>query len=946
MSRQAIDEIKRRLDLRTLVAERGITLKGGGEQKLGLCPFHGDKHPSLNVGPMLWICRSCGRGGDAFRWLEEEGLSFRDALDELARRAGVALPERRESGPTRAEIDRLQEAVAWAASWYAGQLSDSGRDHLEQRGIPLDVIGRFGIGQAPPFDARDKRWDQLTVASRSAGWFDELAALQLVTPRRNDPNTYYDQLRNRLIFPIRNWSGRVVGFSGRTLEAAGAAKPAAGAAKPPPRYMNSHESPLFKKGGELFGLYEARRAIREQRRAIVVEGNVDVLAMHAAELDCTVAPCGTALTADQVVQLVRAVGEHNQVVFMLDGDRAGRAAAATWLPEILVHPVDVWVVRLPEGEDPASVWASRGRAGLDDFLADARAGIDELLEAICPPGAAATPATKAKAARDLRPMLAKCDAVMRTSFAEASAKWLGVEAALFESWLHADGAQPQVAAKTIVCRAGETHIQVQEAALALKARHPNIFARAGFLVRVEGTKIRVLSSKSMPSLLDSSARWLKETVDKKTDEVVHTPISVPQRVAEALAAGEEHGSLQPLSGVMDAPFLKPDGSVRQTPGYDEATELYLVERSRFVPIPEKPGLQEAAAAVGRLVELFEDFPFDTAADASAALAALFTAVCRPAMPLAPMFVFDAPKQGTGKSLIPQAIMGICLGRVGGAVAVRRDPDKTWRDLEAKLLSGGRFIFLDNQVDDSVFDSPQIEQFVTAPYTEIRPFSSNNLEEPMNIQTVFMTANNVSFRGGMARRVTQCRLDAKMENPEFRGSFKIKHFIEHCIANRQQIIADVLTVVAGAVAAGADQGEDPAPLGSFGQWDARVRRALLWVGLADPVRPPTNNAEKDKLGEFLLAWKEVFGFKPIQVRAVSATLAERDVGTARDFLASCLKRKSKDPSQEDIGQRKARYVGKPAAGLVLVAGKAENKSLLRLCRHVDGRGPIEVDSDDK
>lgn len=933
MSRQAIDEIKRRLDLRTLVTERGITLKGGSEQKLGLCPFHGDKNPSLNVGPVLWICRSCGRGGDAFRWLEEEGLSFRDALDELAKRAGVALPERRESGPSRAEIDRLQQAVAWAAAWYAGQLSDSGRDYLDRRGIPLDVVARFGIGQAPPFDARDKRWDQLTAAGRAAGWFDELAALQLVTPRRTDPSIYYDQLRNRLIFPIRNWSGRVVGFSGRTLEPAGGSKP-------PAKYMNSHESALFKKGGEFFGLYEARKAIRDQKRAIVVEGNVDVLAMHAAELDCTVASCGTALTADQVLQLVRAVGEHNQVVFMLDGDRAGRAAAATWLPEILVHPVDVWVVRLPEGEDPASLWAARGRAGLDDALADARAGIDVLLEAICPPGAAATPATKAKAARDLRPMLSKCDVVMRTAFAETAAKWLGVEAALFESWVHADGAQPQVAAKTIVCRAGETHLQVKEAVAALKTRYPNIFWRSGFVVRVEVTTIRALNSKSMPCLLESSARWLKETMDKKTDEVIHTPSGVPQRVVDAVVSGEDHEALQILEGVMDAPFLRPDGTVRQTPGYDEQTKLYLVERQRFVPIPERPSLEVAAEACGRLMAIFADFPFDTAADASAALAALFTGVCRPAMPLAPMFVFDAPKPGTGKSFLPGAFIGVCTSRAAGSVPVLRDPDKVWRHLEAKLLNGGRFILLDNQIDDSTFDNPQIELFLTMPHSEVRPFSSNNLEEPLNIQTVYMTANNVSFKGGMARRVIRCRLDAKMEHPEFRSGFAIKNIVAHCIEHRQQIVSDVLTIVSGAIAAGAHKSDDPAPLGSFEQWDAWVRRSLLWVGLADPVRKATNNVGQDNLGEFLLAWKEVFGFKAVQTREVAATLAERDVGTARDFLASLLRRKTKDPSQEDIGLRKARFVDKPCAGLILIASRPDNKSVLQLWHHVDGKGPVK------
>jgi DNA primase catalytic core len=930
-----IAEIKSRLDLRQLVEEMGTHLKGSGPQKHGLCPFHGDKHPSLDVTPKLWICRSgaCARGGDAFTWLEEHGLSFPDALQQLATRTGVVLPptRQRKTGPSRSELETLQAAAGWASHWYQGQLGAATPVHelLAARQIPPELADVFGLGAAPPF-GEGKAWDQLAKAAVSTPHLDALQKLRLVRETRTTPPRPIDQFRSRLVFPIFNWAGKVVGFSARLVGAKEDDKSA--------RYVNSEDSDLFKKGDQLYGLFQARRAIREQRRVIVVEGNIDVLAMHAAGYTCTVAPCGTALTAEQADQLVRSVGEHNQVVVMLDGDRAGHKAVASWLPLLLVHPVDVMVVRPPDELDPSDLWVKGGRELIDECMLQAQPGIDVLLQAVCPAGSGATPATKAKATGELRELLARCNPVMQSAFKAAAIRWLGVEPRLFDTWLSGQaGTATAPALEQIIVRAGETHLQTAEAARALKARHPNIFSRAGQVVRVEKAAIRVVSPKSLPVLLESSAKWLKESVDRKTQEVVIQPTSVPQRVSDGISSGLEHDVLQPLDAVLDIPFLRPDMTIHATPGYDVETQLYLAVTGRMVPVIDNPTRHDADAAMARIFEIYQDFPFATAQDGSGAIAALLTSVARPAFPLAPMFVFDAPKQGTGKSRLHEVCTITCTGKPVTGITLRRDPDKEWRDIEGLLLGGARFLVFDNQEDDALFNNPNVEKFLTGPSTTIRPFSSNQPEDVPNSQTLFMSANNVTFKGGIARRIIRCRLDAKMEKPHLRTGFAIKDLLGHVKRNRQQIAVDCLTVLRAAHLAGVAEGEGPAPLGSFEQWDRVVRRAMLWLGLPDPVQADLdNNAEAGALATFLESWKEVFGFTPVTARTTAEKLEKtREIGNAADFIATLLGTgKRKGVTEVDIGRRIQRFLSKPEAGLVLYASKPKNKSTFTLRPHHD------------
>ena len=584
MSRDAIDEIKRRLDLRTLVAET-TQLKGSGAQRLGLCPFHGDKHPSLSVTSQVWVCRagSCARGGDALTWLMELGWSFHDALVELAGRTGVELPERRgPPGPSRDDLGKLAAATTWAATWYRSQLSTTGRDYLARRRISAEVIDTFGLGEAPPTVPGDKRWTHLTDAA--GAHLEAVKALGLSVPTTKDPSRFIDALRSRLICPIRNLSGRVVGFSGRDLSGRADA----------PKYVNSRESALFRKGGELFGLYEARRAIKTEQRAIVVEGNVDVLAMHSAGLTCTVAPCGTAFTTDQAAQIARAVGPAGQVLVIPDGDRAGRTALTTWLPELLVHDVDVMVCELPDGQDPADLWCTGGREAIDDVLVNAQAGVEVLVRALCPTGATSTPAAKTKLARELRPMLARCTAPMRQATFEAAARHVGVSPNDFEAWVldgtdsdpgeRADGKKPE-----IVVAAGQLEAYTRQAALALKARHPTIFSRAKMVVRVDpaGT-IHAVDVAELAPLLEGSATWVKEMVDRRSREVTRNRSDVPARTVTAIAAGSDRDVLQTLDAVVDVPYLRPSMDVVSTPGYDPATRILPVGKARMAQVLDTP----------------------------------------------------------------------------------------------------------------------------------------------------------------------------------------------------------------------------------------------------------------------------------------------------------------------------------------------------------------------
>jgi DNA primase len=362
-----LDELRSRLTLSEIVGRR-VALKRKGREHSGLCPFHNEKTPSftLNDQKGFFHCFGCGAHGDVVGFvMKSEGLSFPEAVERLAREAGMALPV---SSP--AERERVQEAASLhevvdkAAHWFARQLwSTAGAaalDYLRRRGLSDATIRDFRLGFAP--DERESLRKALTADSCP----EALLATAGLTIQPDDGRAPYDRFRGRVMFPIEDRKGRVIAFGGRIL------------GEGEPKYLNSPETPLFHKGAHLFAFSRARPAVHDGARLIVAEGYMDVIALHQAGFKGAVAPLGTALTEDQI-QLLWRLADEPYLCF--DGDNAGMRAATRGAERALpmLKPgKSLRFVSLPAGEDPDSLVKARGPDAFTQLL-DSAINLSEII---------------------------------------------------------------------------------------------------------------------------------------------------------------------------------------------------------------------------------------------------------------------------------------------------------------------------------------------------------------------------------------------------------------------------------------------------------------------------------------------------------------------------------------------------------------------------------------
>jgi DNA primase len=356
-----IDELIARADIVETIGSR-VPLKKAGREYKACCPFHDEKTPSFWVSPdkQFYHCFGCGAHGTALGFLMQfEQLPFPEAVEALAERLGLEVPHEGGSAAPARGPEELGEMLARVAGYYQEglQSSERARAYLRGRGLDEAICERFRIGYAP--DA----WNEVL---RRFGATDEsrralLAAgliIERETPRAGS-EPWYDRFRDRIMFPIRDPRGRVLGFGGRVLEGG------------EPKYLNSPETALFHKGQELYGLHEIRLARAPLKRLVIVEGYMDVVRLHQAGIACAVATLGTATTPEHLRRAFRLVSE---VVFAFDGDRAGRAAAWRALQNALPEAREGREMRflfLPEGEDPDSLVGREGRAAFEAHLAGA-----------------------------------------------------------------------------------------------------------------------------------------------------------------------------------------------------------------------------------------------------------------------------------------------------------------------------------------------------------------------------------------------------------------------------------------------------------------------------------------------------------------------------------------------------------------------------------------------
>ncbi|MDP2266570.1 MAG: DNA primase [Thiobacillus sp.] len=347
--RDFIDTLLARVDIIDVI-DRRVPLKKAGQNYQACCPFHSEKTPSFTVSPtkQFYHCFGCGAHGTALGFLMEyEHMSFPDAVAALAQDVGLPIPESAQEPDRPRPPPALWDALEQAAQFYKQQLKQSPHaiDYLKRRGLTGAIAARYGVGYAPDGSPLKQVFTDYAA--------DALAASGMVI---DGDHGRYDRFRNRIMFPIKNVKGQIVGFGGRVLD------------QGEPKYLNSPETPLFHKGSEIYGLFEARAAIKAAGRVIVVEGYMDVVALAQHGVEFAVATLGTATTPIHTRTLLR---HSDRLIYAFDGDKAGRKAAWRALEnslEALQDGKEVSFLFLPEGEDPDSYIRTHGQAAFLKLL--------------------------------------------------------------------------------------------------------------------------------------------------------------------------------------------------------------------------------------------------------------------------------------------------------------------------------------------------------------------------------------------------------------------------------------------------------------------------------------------------------------------------------------------------------------------------------------------------
>ncbi len=401
----------------------GLRSAGGGSLK-GLCPFHDEKSPSFHVTPAkgFWHCFGCQEGGDVISFVRKiDALSFNEAVEKLSAKYGIHLRyEEGSAAPNRqqGQRQRLLDAHAAAAAFYATQLASPeaqpGRAFLEGRGFDADAARHFGVGFAP------RGWDRLLTHLRGLGFSQE----ELLTGGLMSQGSrgVYDRFRGRLVWPIRDLGGAVIGFGARRLFEDDDG----------PKYLNTPESPLYRKSQVLYGIDLARRDIAKQQQAVIVEGYTDVMACHLAGITTAVATCGTAFGAEHIKVLRRLLVDDDaftgQVIFTFDGDAAGRKAALRAFEDDQKFVASTFVAVEPNGLDPCELRQASGDAAVRQLIADRAPMFEFAIRSTLADYDLDSAEGRVAALRATAPIVGRIrDRALRPEYVRLLAGWIGVE---------------------------------------------------------------------------------------------------------------------------------------------------------------------------------------------------------------------------------------------------------------------------------------------------------------------------------------------------------------------------------------------------------------------------------------------------------------------------------------------------------------------------------------
>ncbi len=494
----------------------------------------------------------------------------------------------------------------------------------------------------------------------------------------------------------------------------------------------------------------------------------------------------------------------------------------------------------------------------------------------------------------------------------------------------------------ILFRPGELSRVVKEAQQALMGR---VYQRGGILVdvirlpreapyhglrREEGqTLIRALSMDSLPLLAAQAARWTK--FDAKGKPV---PINPPKEALQALLGAQGQWTLPPLSGIVNCPIMRPDGSILSAPGYDAATRLYAdFKPGVFPPVEDAPDELAACDALGTLKDAIAEFPFVEEQDCSVALAALLTAVMRQSVQAAPLFAFSAPTPGTGKSTLCDLVSIIATGKSAPAMDYPAGDEVEFRKMTfAALLEGAPVILIDNVT--SVVNSTTLNVALTQQSLKSRILGLSKNAEVPTLSLWLIDGNNLRLEGDVTRRTLFCNLDAGVERPAERR-FR-RDIYSWAKEHRPELVHAALTVLRAFHSAGRPGLDDMPAMQGFMPWSNMVRGALRWLGMTDPLKSQrlieTRDPEREALGAVLSAWWAHFGDKPVTV----ADLLKRsgdEHGTVSDTQAALYQAFSNviysgtGVNSRSIGKYLSKYQGRVVDGLRIVSAGSKMRAMI-------------------
>ena len=553
-----IVEVRERARIDEVVAQTVALKPAGGGSYKGLCPFHDERSPSFQVSAAkgLWYCFGCGEGGDTIDFVMRiDALSFAEAVEKLAGQFGVELHyEEGSSAPGRQQGQRIRLVAAnsAAADYFRGRLTTpeaaAGREFLTSRGFDDAAVATFGVGFAP------KSWDALTGHLRGRGFRDdELLAAGLVSQGNRG---VYDRFRGRLVWPIRDLGGDVVGFGARKIfdDDTG------------PKYLNTPETPLYSKSRVLYGIDLARQAIAKQQRAVVVEGYTDVMACHLAGVPSAVATCGTAFGEGHVKVLRRLLMDDDamrgEVIFTFDGDAAGRRAALRAFDTDQAFVAQTYVAVQPDGLDPCDARLAGGDEAVR-ALVDGRVPLFEFaIRSTLDDHDLNSAEGRVSALRASAPLLGSMrDVSLRNEYAQRLAGWLGMDPTAVQAAVRQGGPRPSGSGRAPgrgssgrnprrgdEAVRGDFDPRLERQAIQVMLQRPDLVAEwtanmeeSAFADPACGAVFRAIGAAGVPSgSQESELRlWLAEVLAQAEDDAVRAEVRRWSVLAMPLAPGAD-----------------------------------------------------------------------------------------------------------------------------------------------------------------------------------------------------------------------------------------------------------------------------------------------------------------------------------------------------------------------------------------------------------------------